>query len=115
MSHNLWVILKFRSRNLELISQYEEAKENLKNREILLKESKLENLNLKNELEGMKNSKLNLAKKLEQKIFEENESLFRKLRRAENDIRIITGQIDQFKSEIVTQEHGVWLITTMTS
>ena len=71
-----------------------------------LKESKLEIDSLNNELDQIKCSKSNLAKKLEQKVFEENESLFRKLRRAENDLRIITGQIDQLKSELSTQERG---------
>ena len=74
------------------MSQLEDAKELSKNRESELSK-KLKEANetiddLSIELDQIKLSKNALMKKYEQKVFEENEALYRKLRRAENDLRI---------------------------
>ena len=114
------------------MSQLEDAKELSKNRESELSK-KLKEANetiddLSIELDQIKLSKNALMKKYEQKVFEENEALYRKLRRAENDLRIadqtlrsifvfnicklysvrspfriLTTQIDQLKAEYATQ------------
>ena len=56
------------------------------------------------ECDQLRSSKSSLLKKYEQKVFDENEALYRKLRRSENDLRLITSQIDQLRLEYQAQE-----------
>ena len=56
------------------------------------------------ECDQLRSSKSSLLKKYEQKVFDENEALYRKLRRSENDLRLITSQIDQLRLDYQAQE-----------
>ena len=92
----------------QLKSQLDETKETSKSKEIELSkklaEAKSRIDELSEELDNLKVSKSALMKKYEQQVFDENEALYRKLRRSENDLRLITTQIEQLQADYKQQE-----------
>ena len=84
--------------------ELEEARKREAELQVKLKEATLKIDELSVDCDQLKSSKSSLLKKYEQKVFDENEALYRKLRRSENDLRQITSQIDQLRIDYQAAE-----------
>ena len=90
--------------SIDMEEKLEETRKREAELQLKLKEAtaKIDELSL--ECEQLKTSKTSLLKKYEQNVFDENEALYRKLRRSENDLRQITSQIEQLRQEYQAAE-----------